>query len=225
MDTHGLIGRLMVGDLFCFLLAWPTFLFASAPDVTPADTSAFYGYSYLGDNAAGISLDKLKSVNYKGGGPLEWGVGIGRYFTNAVSVEGTFDYWGDRYERQGGAVVPGTENNVIQVGGLGLSISALYNTRSNPFHSYLGIGAGYFLTGILVTEPGTGLLGAEGAPPDQLLFGYQAVIGLDYRVKGNHKLGVEVKRRILNADFGQYTNGEVDVGGSYLLFMYRYSSK
>lgn len=225
METRGLIERLLVTNSFCILLTCPTFLFASAPAGPSVDSSAFYGYLYIGDNTGGISSDKLKSVNYKGDGPLEWGIGIGRYFTNAVSIEGTFEYWGERYERQGGAVIPETENNVIQVGGLGLSISAIYNYTSNPFHSYLGIGAGYFLTGILVTEPGTGLLGAEGAPSDKLLLGYHAVIGLDYRVKGNHKLGVEVKHRILNADFGQYTNGEDDVGGTYLLFMYRYSSK
>ena len=225
MDTRALIRRLRVFNSFCILLTCPTFLFASVPVDSSVDSSAYYGYLYIGDNTGGINSDKLESVNYKGGGPLEWGIGLGRYFTDAVSIEGTFEYWGERYERQGGATIPGTENNVIQVGGLGLSISAIYNYTSNPFHSYFGVGAGYFLTGILVTEPGTGLLGTGGAPSDKLLPGYHAVIGLDYKVKGSHKLGVEVKRRILNADFGQYTNGEVDVGGTYLLFMYRYSSK
>lgn len=225
MHSLGFIERLLVSSSLFILVATPIISFASAPVVSPVDSSAYYGYLYIGDNLGGSSSNKLKSINYKGGGPLEWGIGIGRYFSNAVSIEGTFEYWGERYERQGGAVILGTENNVIQVGGLGLSISAIYNFTSNPFHGYLGLGAGYFLTGILVTEPGTGLLGEEGTPSDKLLPGYHAVIGFDYRVSGGHKLGVEIKHRILNADFGQYTNGEADVGGSYLLLMYRHSAK
>lgn len=223
LATGDLIGRLLAGCLFCILLACPAVLFASVTVDSAVEPSAYYGYLYIGDNTGDISSSELKTINYKGGGPAEWGVGIGRYFTEAVSVEGTFEYWGERYERRGGVVIPGTENNVIQVGGLGLSISALYNFTGNFFHSYLGVGAGYFVTGILVTEPGTGLLGAEDAPSDKLILGYHAVMGFDYRVQGNHKLGVEVKHRVLNADFGQYTNGEIDAGGTYLLFMYRYS--
>ena len=225
MDKGALVGRLWACNVFCILFACPTVLFAASTLGSPVESSAVYGFLYLGDNADDIHSAELESVNYKGGGPLEWGIGMGRFFTKAISVEGSFEYWGERYQRQGGAVIPGTENNVIQVGGIGLSVSAIYNYSKNPFHGYLGAGAGYFLTGVLVTEPGTGLLTEEAAPADKLLLGYHAVIGMDYRLKGNHRMGVEVKRRILKANFGQYTNGEIDAGGTYVLFVYRHSAR
>jgi len=185
----------------------------------------WYGYVYLGDNIGGSNTGKLKSVNYKSGGPPEWGIGIGRYLNEIVSLEGTFEYWGERYNRTSGPVIAGTENNVIQVGGLGLSVSAIAHYSRQNIHGYAGVGAGYFLTGILVTEPGTGLLTAEGAPSDKLLPGFHVSIGADYRIQQAHRIGIELKRRFLKADFGQYTNGSADVGGSYLLFMYRHSWK
>jgi len=185
----------------------------------------WYGYLYLGDNIGGSSTGKLESVDYKSGGPPEWGIGIGRYLNNVVSLEGTFEYWGERYNRTGGPVIAGTENNVIQVGGLGLSVTAVVNYSHQDLHGYAGIGAGYFLTGILVTEPGTGLLTGKGAPSDKLLLGFHVSIGADYRIQQAHRIAIELKRRFLKADFGQYTNGTVDVGGTYLLFMYRHSWK
>ena len=221
----GMVGAIQVFSILSLVCVYPAFLFAAEPTASPRDFSDYYGYLYAGDNTGGSNSSKLKSVNYKGGGPPEWGIGIGRYFSNVFSVEGTFEYWGERYERQGGAVIPGTENNVIQVGGLGFSVSAVCNYSLNRFHTYAGIGGGYFLTGILVTQPGSGLLTDDGAPSDKLLFGYHALFGLDYKIEGNHKLGIEIKHRILNADFGQYTDGEVDVGGTYLLFFYRHSTK
>ena len=225
MNRRELIRRLRAFNVFCLVLTCPAIVFASTPVEPSVDTSALYGYLYVGDNVSGSNSGKLKTVNYKSGGPPEWGIGLGRYFTDIVSVEGTFEYWGERYERQGTAIIPGTENNVIQVGGLGLSMTAVFNYTHRDIHAYAGLGAGYFLTGILITEQGSGLLTDEGAPSDKFLLDYHVSVGADYRVSGNHKLGIEYKRRILKADFGQYTNGEVDVGGSYLLFVYRHSPK
>ena len=212
---------LMAGAIF----SYPSTLFASAPTPKENDYSSWYGYIYFGDNFSRSSTDKLTPVNYKGGGPLEWGIGLGKYINNTFSVEGTFEYWGGRFERQNSPTISGTENNVIQAGGLGLSFSGIYNYHLNNFSSYLGGGAGLFATGILVTEPGSGLLTTEGAPSDKLLLGYHLKLGLDYRIQDAHKIGVEIKRLSLKADFGQYTDGEVDVGGTYILFMYRHSKK
>ena len=187
----------------------------------------WYGYLYLGDNIGSSSTGNLKSTNYKSGGPPEWGIGIGRYYDihgQAFSVEGTFEYWGERYERKG-PVIPGTENNVIQAGGLGLSASAVYHYHRQDFHGYLGAGAGYFVTGILITEPGSGLLTEKGAPSDKWLPGFHFSAGANYRMSANHKLGIEIKHRILKADFGVYTDGEVDLGGTYLLLMYRHDPR
>lgn len=205
--------------VFCHLPA----LFASELKTEETDFSSWYGYLYIGDNFPDSSTGKLKTVNYKGGGPLEWGIGIGKYINNEFSIEGTFEYWGERYERQDSPAVAGTDNNVIQAGGLGLSVSGVYNYKQKDFHAYLGAGAGLFLTGILVTEPGSGLLTTEGAPSDKLLPGYHLITGVSFPVSGNHKIGLEIKHRILEADFGQYTNGEADLGGTFYLLMYRHS--
>ncbi|MGD8560416.1 MAG: outer membrane beta-barrel protein [Gammaproteobacteria bacterium] len=212
---------LVAGIIFNF----PSTLFASVPTLEKNDYSSWYGYIYIGDNLSDSSTDKLRSINYKGGGPLEWGIGLGKYINNTFSVEGTFEYWGERFERLNSPIIPGTENNVIQAGGLGLSFSGIYNYHQNDFGSYLGGGVGLFVTGILVTEPGSGLLTTEGAPSDKLLLGFHLKLGLDYRIQDAHRIGIEIKRLSLKADFGQYTNGEADVGGTYILFMYRHSTK
>ena len=225
MDIPGLLKQIWMFVFVCVIPVQSSIVFASGSVSSPADTTDLYGYLYIGDNAGDSNSQKLETVNYKGGGPYEWGIGIGRYLTDTVSVEGTFEYWGERYERKNGVSVPGTGNNIIQGGGLGLSASVIFNFTRGDLHSYVGAGAGYFLTGILITRPGDGLLTDEGAPSDKALPGYHALIGVDYRIEGNHKLGIELKRRILKADFDQYTDGEVDFGGSYLLLMYRHSPK
>lgn len=185
---------------------------------------AGYGYLYIGDNVGDSSTGNLESSNYKSGGPPEWGIGIGRYYGKVFSVEGIFEYWGERYERKG-AVIPGTRNNVIQIGGLGLSAAAIYHFHRKDFHGYAGAGAGYFTTGILITDPDSGLLTDQGAPSDKWLPGIHFTVGLDYRVSANHKLGFEIKHRHLKADFGDYTDGEVDIGGTFLLLMYRHDTR
>lgn len=222
LSYNVLLHTLLVAGI---IFSYPSALFASEPTSTEYDYSSWYGYIYIGDNFSGSSSDKLKSVDYKGGGPLEWGIGLGKYINNTFSVEGIFEYWGERFERQNSPTISGTENNVIQAGGVGLSFSGIYNYHLNNFSSYLGGGAGLFATGILVTEPGSGLLTTEGAPSDKLLLGYHLKLGLDYQIQDAHRIGVEIKRLSLKADFGQYTNGEADVGGTYILFMYRHSSK
>ena len=210
--------------IFCSFLLLHSNSSFSEETATSSESSDWYGYLYLGDNLGGSNTGKLKSVDYKGGGPYEWGIGIGRHFSDTFSIEGTFEYWGERYERSG-PIIPGTENNVIQAGGLGLSASAIVNFHLENLHGYLGAGAGYYITGILVTEPGSGLLTDEGAPSDKWLPGFHVSIGADYRVKDSNKVGIEIKHRMLKADFGEYTNGEVDVGGTFILLMYRHSNK
>ena len=225
MDRHGLVRRLRISSIVPLVCLCSSVIYAEESAESNIVSSPFYGYLFVGDNTSSSHSGNLKPVNYKSGGPYEWGIGLGRYLTDIVSVEGTFEYWGERYERQGAAIIPGTENNVIQAGGLGLSMTAVVNYTQRDIHAYAGLGAGYFLTGILITEPGSGLLTDDGAPSDKILPGYHVSLGVDYRVSNNHKLGVEYKRRFLKADFGQYTNGKVDIGGSYLLFVYRHSSK
>lgn len=203
----------------------------SQKDSQPASTSLqepemlsdYYGYAYIGDNISGSPSNELKTINYKGGGPSEWGIGMGKYLNDMFSIDATFEFWGERYERKNGPILPGTQNNVIQAGGIGLSTTAVYNYTTGPLHSYAGLGVGYFDTGLLVTDPDSGLLTAINAPSDKWLPGYHISLGFDYRLVDNHKLGLEIKHRVLKADFGSYTNGEVDLGGTWLLIVYRAS--
>ena len=180
-----------------------------------------YGYLYIGDDIANSNSDALKTVNYKGGGPFEWGIGVGIYLNDLLSVEGTFEYYGERYERKVGPVLPGTFNNVIQAGGIGFSITALLNHSWKSFHIYSGFGVGYFNTGLLVTAPLSGLFTVENAPSDKWLPGFNISAGIDYRLSKYTGLGLEIKHRKLKADFGSYTNGEVDFGSTWLLIVIR----
>ena len=181
----------------------------------------FYCYLYMGDDISNSNSDELKAVNYKGGGPYEWGLGVGKYLNNCFSVEGTFEYYGERYERKDGPILKGTFNNVIQAGGIGLSMSALLNHNWSSFHFYSGFGVGYFNTGLLVTEPLSGLLTEKNAPSDKWLSGYHIFAGVDYRLSKSLGLGLEIKHRVLKTDFGSYTNGDVDFGGTWLLIVIR----
>ena len=197
---------------------------ARAPEI-PITTSDYYGYVFAGNNVSRSPKADLQPVSYKGGSPSEWGIGGGKYINNVFSIDAAFEYWGERFERQTGSILPGTYNNVIQAGGIGLSATALYNHTTGPFHLYVGLGIGYFDTGLLVTDPVSGLLTDINAPSEKWLPGYHFSLGLDYRIVDNHKLGLEVKRRVIEADFGSYTNGTADLGGTWWLIVYRSSER
>ena len=191
------------------------------PDEHAGAFSDYYLYLYTGNDIGNPASDELKSVNYKDGSPIEWGIGAGKYLNKLFSVEGTFEYWGERYERKNGPVLPGTLNNVIQAGGIGLSASAVLNYNRGLFNTTGGLGVGYFSTGILVTDPDSGLLTSQNAPSDKTIPGYHIFVGFDYEFSNNARLGFQIKHRVLNADFGSYTNGKVDLGGTWLLVILR----
>lgn len=214
MNTQNLIGRLLALNL----LAFSAVLYADGPTSTPSDPWISYSYLYFGNNIGNTSSSKLESVNYKGTAPGEWGIGIGRYVTDTISLEGALEYWGERFERKDGTVLPGTKNSIIQVTNMGLSASAVYNYTRHSFHVHLGAGAGYFSTEVLVTDPDSGLLTKNNTPSDKWFPEYHAGLGIDYCVGKEVWIGIEVKHRILYADFGPYTDGRTNVGGTFLLF-------
>lgn len=199
------------------LLALSTLLYAAEPTEKPQEPF-LYAYAYLGNNIGNTHSGALESVDYKGSGPGEWGFGFGHYMTDTISIEGSFEYFGERFERNDGTTIPGTYNNVIQVTSMGPSASVLYHYKHAPFHLYLGAGVGYYSTGVLVTDPGSGLFTSEGAPSDKWFAGYHADLGVTYNT-GIVALGLALKHRILYVDFDAYTDGKADVGGTCLLFV------
>ncbi len=199
-----------------FVLATASYS-AESSEVLPKDSSRlFYAYLGIGDNISKTDSDNLKNIDSS---PGEWEIGIGRYVTENISVDGIFEYWGQRYERTDGISLPNTYNNNIQVTNMGLSIATVYHYKRNPFHTHIGLGAGYFNSSVLVTDPGSGKYTEAGAPSSKWLVGYHASIGFDYCVGEEFWIGLELKYRMLNADFGAYTHGEADVGGTYLYFV------
>lgn len=197
------------------LLAFSTLLYAAEAPQKPF----LYAYGYLGNNIVNSRSGALESVDYKGSAPGEWGFGFGHYVTDSISIEGSFEYFGERFERNNGTVIPATYNNLIQVTSMGPSASVLYHYRHNPFHLYLGAGAGYYSTGLLVTDPDSGLFTTKGAPSDKWFAGYHADLGVNYDTAIGFALGLALKHRILYVDFDAYTGGRADVGGTYLLFV------
>ncbi len=207
--------------MLCNLLAFSTLLCAAEPTAAPHEEPFLYAYAYLGNNIGNTRSGALESVDYKGSGPGEWGFGFGHYMTDSISIEGSFEYFGERFARNDGTIIPGTYNNVIQVTSIGPSASLLYHYKHDPFHLYLGAGVGYYSTGVNVTDPGSGLLTNEGAPSDKWFAGYHADFGVAYNTGLGFALGLELKHRILYVDFDAYTGGKADVGGNYLLFVIR----
>lgn len=176
--------------------------------------SNFYGYLFAGEFLAANNSGQIKTVDYKGGSRIPWGLGIGYKLSRHLAVDGSIEWWGDRYERIGEEVFVGTANNKIQIDSFGLSFTARYQYTHRSFNGYFGFGSGFYDSQLWVTNTSDGRFTKDRSPHDETVVGYHLVVGGGYRVSSASFLGIELRHRSAKADFRQYTNGEVDIGGT-----------
>lgn len=195
---------------------------SSSPNGTPQENtpiSKVYGHLFIGVFSGTNTTDQLKTVNYKGGSRIPWGLGLGYHINNHFSVDGHLEYWGDRYERTNATMLPGTANNMIQIDSAGISLSTKYQHTFHKVNGYAGIGAGFFSTDVWITKPPEGLLTTQGAPNDYLL-AYHLVLGGGYQISSASYFGIELRYRTAKVDFAEYTQGEVDIGGTTIALVW-----
>ena len=129
------------------------------------------------------------------------------------------------YERVSDTVLPGTANNNQRMLTLGLSVLARAQHRMGRWRPFAAAGAGIFSIEPFITDPESGLFTTEGAPSSESSTGYQLVAGIGTRVRNRWYFEVGWKKLILQEDFGLYSNGEVDLGGSLLYISFRGGGK
>jgi hypothetical protein len=84
---------------------------------------------------------------------------------------------------------------------------------------YAGGGIGMFWSDLTITGSIFGFP-ATRTETDMSL-GQQLIAGGELAISKESRLGVEFRKVFLKANFGELTNGSVDVGGRYLALAYR----
>ena len=179
------------------------------PEVRPHPV---YFSLFLGDFRADDNPGRL----VREGGGYGWGL-TGGYFLNPnFALEGEFMWFRRDYMRVSDTVLPGTADNRQRYLTLSLSALAKASHRFGRWRPFLGVGAGYFDTEPYVTHPQSGGFDTMGAPSSEGSLGYQVVAGVAVRVRKRFHLEAGWKNIFLDEDFGTYSNGEVDLGGSMI---------
>ena len=200
---------------FAFLVALPQVALATEPEKVagkePRRTPLHLSL-YLGDFHADDSPGQLRG----GSDGYGWGLTAGYFFNRYLSLEGDFQFLRRDCERVSGSVIPGTADNDQRYLTLGLSVLAKGSRRFGRWRPFAGVGAGYFDTELWVTDPESGKFTRSGAPSSEGSIGYQFVLGVGATIRKRFQLEAGWKTIVLDGDFGAYTNGNVDLGGSLI---------
>jgi hypothetical protein len=172
---------------------------------------------FLGDFRADDNPGQL----VREGDGYGWGLTGGYFFNPHFSLEGEFMWFRRDYVRVSDTVLPGTADNRQRYLTLSMSALAKASRRFGRWRPFLGVGAGYFDIAPYVTQPESGLFDPTGAPSSEGSPGYQVVVGVAARVRKRFHLEVGWKNIFLDANFGTYSNGEVDLGGSMIYIAVR----
>jgi len=182
---------------------------AGEPEARPRP---LYFSLFLGDFRADDNPGQL----VRDGDGYGWGLTGGYFFNRHFALEGEFMWFRRDYVRVSDTVLPGTADNRQRYLTLSLSVLAKASHRFGRWRPFLGVGAGYFDTEPYVTHPEIGLFDTTGAPSSENSLGYQVVVGVTARVSKRFHLEAGWKNIFLDENFGTYSNGEVDLGGSMI---------
>lgn len=177
------------------------------PAKSPLTFSLFAG-DFSGDNNPGALR--------RNSGGYGYGLTVGWAIVKHVSLEGEFIWFRREYERISDTVIPDTANNDQRMLTLGLSALARVEHRIGKWRPFVAAGAGYFDTELWVTDPDSGLFTRDGAPSSASSVGYHLAAGIGFRIHDRWDLEIGWKQLILQEDFAQFSNGEVDLGGGLL---------
>ena len=182
---------------------------AGEPEVRPRP---MYFSVFLGDLRADDNPGQL----VRDGDGYGWGLTGGYFFNQHFALEGEFMWFRRDYVRVSDTVLPGTADNRQRYLTLSLSALAKASHRFGRWRPFIGVGAGYFDTEPYVTHPEGGGFDTAGAPSSEGSLGYQVVIGVAANVRKRFHLEAGWKSIFLDENFGTYSNGEVNLGGSMI---------
>lgn len=172
---------------------------------SPLHVTAFIG---------GFSADDNSGQLRREGSGYGWGLTAGYSFNTHIALEGEFLWFRREYERVSDTVIPGTADNDQRILTLGVSALAKVGHSFGRWRPFIGVGAGVFDTEPFVTDPESGKFTTNGAPSSESSVGYQFEVGVAAKLRNRFHVELGWKTLLLEEDFGIYSNGEADLGGS-----------
>ena len=198
--------------LFALLLVPPV---VHAQDETPGSRKAYF-YASVGDLKAEETPGQLDGEGSSFGLVLGLGMPVRTYL--AVDVE--IAAYTSKYNTPPlTAPFGGSIDTRMRVTSSGIAGNARAFYEFSGGTLYAGGGIGMFWSDLTVTGTIFGFP-ATRTETDMSL-GLQLMAGGELAISKESRLGVEYRRVFLKANFGELTNGSVDVGGRYVALTYR----
>lgn len=189
----------------------------AAEDARPGVGELYWYVSvggFNGDETAG------QLENEDSSGALMAGIGVRPW--RHVALEAEIAGFAAEYDRPPLSPPPGAtfdSRMTVSSGGIAGNAKLLFELAGASVYAGAGIG----LYGSEAELEGT-LLGFDAVRvEDDSGFGYQLMAGAAVAVGKRSHLGLEYRRLELEADFGELSGGEVDVGGDYVGLTFRQS--
>jgi len=181
---------------------------------TPSEFATYRYYWFIG---LGPSFpDEDIGLLEDGSGSAAFSIGFGHQIVGVLMGEIEFGVMGSEYD------VP---SSILEddptLSNIWLSYSLLGRFNFGRFEPFIGIGAGQGQAHLEVVEDPIEGPKIEIADDRGLVLHYRA--GFDLALKPRHRLGLEVRRTDCEADLGDLTGGEAQIGGVAALVSYRYT--
>jgi len=174
---------------------------------------------YLGDFKAGSIENQLEnpSMDFTFGSNLLfaysdnfiWGVDfsyIAREFDTPASISGGLF-----------TIV----NDDMHLDTLGIAVNGIFKYATGPAEWYAGAGAGLYFSILTIQGSTFGLPGTFEERDTDLGIFYQ--LGLMFHIAGDSSLGIEYRKLSLDTSLPPVTEGNVDIGGEFVLLSYAVS--
>jgi len=180
---------------------------------TPSEfaTYRYYWFVGLGPSYPDEDIGLLENAS----GSAAFSVGFGHRIVGVLMGEIEFGVMGSEYD------VP---SSILEddptLSNIWLSYSLLGRFNFGRFEPFIGIGAGQGQAHLEVVDFEEEER-IEISDDRALVVHYRA--GFDLALKPKHRLGLEVRRTDCEADLGDLTGGEAQIGGVFAILSYRYT--
>jgi opacity protein-like surface antigen len=190
-----------------------TLLAGEPPERKRQDRPSGYGFVNLGPYDVKEDLGVLGKASYE----FQLAGGFAYHFNRYFAGELEMGVLGREHEVPEGLF---PDRPTPNLGIWWLACSAVARFPVGRFEPFVGAGIGSGQAHLDFVS--------DSAPPSLeeidddrgVLFLYRA--GFDAAVGKKHRVGMELRRMVFDADLGDFTGGETDIGGTGALFTYRY---
>lgn len=191
---------------------------ASAQTQPPASASQAY-FHFAGGNFRPDSNAQLP--NESG----QYGLAIGGGWRQSRHIAWEIEFFNDlqRVDVPNFPPIPfGSVDSRADLSTDGVAGNVRFIYPLGQFEPYVGAGIGYYRSELNITGSIFGFPGSIKKTDDNA--GVQLLAGLEYRFgERGSSLGVQYRKLNLSASFGPEVPGNVDVGGEFWFFTYRYN--